>query len=259
MGMKKLYQLAGIGQFPWTAIHEYEITRAEHFEHIIPYNYTMQWSVLFFDLDDTLYPKTNGLWEAIRLKMTDYLRDPLGFAPDEIQEIRQTYYEKYGTTLRGLQTHHTVDADDYLAYVHDLPLEDFIVPEPELHKMLRSLPQSKWIFTNADADHAEGVLRALAIENCFKGIIDVRALDFLCKPDQKAYQRALELAGDPDPDECVLLDDSIRNLVPAHQAGFTTVLVGSDENIPQVDYAVEKLTDLPQVLPGLWTLAPKAD
>ncbi len=175
---------------------------------------------MFFDLDDTLYPNTNGLWEAIRLRMTDYLRDPLGFAPDEIQEIRQSYYENYGTTLRGLQTHHEVDEDDYLAYVHDLPLEEFISPDPGLRSMLESLPQKKWIFTNADADHAKRVLKVLGIEDCFSGIIDVRALDFLCKPDRKAYVRALDLAGEANPENCVLLDDSIRNLTPAHQLGI---------------------------------------
>jgi pyrimidine 5'-nucleotidase len=211
------------------------------------------WNVLFFDLDDTLYPNTNGLWEAIRLRMTDYLRDPLGFAPDEIQEIRQSYYENYGTTLRGLQTHHEVDEDDYLAYVHDLPLEEFISPDPGLRSMLESLPQKKWIFTNADADHAKRVLKVLGIEDCFSGIIDVRALDFLCKPDRKAYVRALDLAGEANPENCVLLDDSIRNLTPAHQAGYTTVLVGSTEQYQAADYSIESLKDLPQVFKQLWS------
>jgi pyrimidine 5'-nucleotidase len=211
------------------------------------------WNVLFFDLDDTLYPNTNGLWEAIRLRMTDYLRDPLGFAPDEIQEIRQSYYENYGTTLRGLQTHHEVDQDDYLAYVHDLPLEEFISPDPGLRSMLESLPQKKWIFTNADADHAKRVLKVLGIEDCFSGIIDVRALDFLCKPDRKAYVRALDLAGETNSENCVLLDDSIRNLTPAHQAGYTTVLVGSTEQNQAADYTIESLKDLPQVFKQLWS------
>jgi len=211
------------------------------------------WNVLFFDLDDTLYPNTNGLWEAIRLRMTDYLRDTLGFAPDEIQEIRQSYYENYGTTLRGLQTHHEVDEDDYLAYVHDLPLEEFISPDPRLRSMLESLPQKKWIFTNADADHAKRVLKVLGIEDCFSGIIDVRALDFLCKPDRKAYVRALDLAGEANPENCVLLDDSIRNLTPAHQAGYTTVLVGSTEQNQAADYTIESLKDLPQVFKQLWS------
>jgi pyrimidine 5'-nucleotidase len=210
------------------------------------------WTVLFFDLDDTLYPNTNGLWEAIRLRMTDYLRDQLGFPPEEIQEIRQSYYETFGTTLRGLQTHHEVDEDDYLAFVHDLPLEEYISPDGELRSMLESLPQRKWIFTNADAAHAKRVLQTLGIEDCFSGIIDVRALEFLCKPESQAYSRALELAGENNPKNCVLLDDSIRNLIPAHQAGFTTVLVGSAEQNQAADYSVDRLIDLPRVFTQLW-------
>ena len=213
----------------------------------------MKRSVLFFDLDDTLYPNTNGLWEAIRLRMTDYLHDPLGFHPDEIQELRQSYFETYGTTLRGLQIHHAVDTNEYLAYVHDLPLEDYISPDPQLRNMLVSLPQKKWIFTNADADHAKRVIDVLGLENCFESIIDVRALDFLCKPEQQAYQRALDLAGEANPANCVLFDDSIRNLVPAYQAGFTTVLVGSTDAHPQVNYSLSSLNDLPQVFPQLWS------
>ncbi len=213
----------------------------------------MNWSVLFFDLDDTLYPNTNGLWEAIRVRMTDYLRDPLGFHPNEIQDIRQSYYETYGTTLRGLQTHHEVDENDYLAYVHDIPLEEYISPDPQLRKMLESLPQKKWIFTNADADHAMRVIKALDIDDCFSGIIDVRALGFLCKPDHQAYQRALDLVGEPDPHQCVLLDDSLRNLKPAHQVGFTTVLVGQDGEHPEANYSIINLKDLPRVFPQLWS------
>jgi len=210
------------------------------------------WTVLFFDLDDTLYPNTNGLWEAIRLRMTDYLHDALGFDPSEIQELRQTYYETYGTTLRGLQLHHEVNEDDYLAYVHDLPLEQYISPDPQLRSLLKSLTQKKWIFTNADADHASRVLQVLGIDDCFSGIIDVRVLGFLCKPDRKAYARALELAGETNPEKCVLLDDSIRNLIPAHQAGFTTVLVGSPQHNQSADYSIQNLKDLPQVFNQLW-------
>ncbi len=30
----------------------------------------------------------------------------------------------YGTTLKGLQIHNKVDTDEYLAYVHNVPLEN---------------------------------------------------------------------------------------------------------------------------------------
>ena len=213
----------------------------------------MTWSVLFFDLDDTLYSNTNGLWAAIRGRMTDYLSDQLGFPPEETQELALHYYQTYGTTLRGLQINHSVDTDEYLAYVHDLPLEDYISPDPELHNLLDSLPQQKWIFTNADANHANRVLGVLGLEDCFTGIIDVRALGFICKPEEEAYKRSLELANGVEPANCVLFEDSIRNLAPAQEIGFETVLVGTDEMHPAADYSVRNLKDLPQVFPGLWS------
>jgi pyrimidine 5'-nucleotidase len=212
----------------------------------------MEFSVLFFDLDDTLYSRTNGLWEAIRGRMTDFMQERLGFPPDEIPDLRRNYFEQYGTTLRGLQINHSVDSDEYLAYVHDLPLEEFISPNPNLHNLLFSLPQQKWIFTNADEDHAKRVLGALGLTDCFTGIIDVRALGFLCKPEKKAYQHALSLANGANPGHSVFLDDSPRNLEPAHQIGFTTVLVGTSKSHPVADYSVDNLIDLPEVFPQLW-------
>ena len=212
----------------------------------------MDYSVLFFDLDDTLYSNTNGLWEAIRERMTKFMRERLGFLPDVIPDLRRDYFKKYGTTLRGLQINHSVDSDEYLAYVHDLPLEEFILPDPNLHNLLFSLPQQKWIFTNADENHAKRVLGILGLTDCFTGIIDVRALEFLCKPDRKAYQRALSLVNGAEPNHSVFLDDSPRNLEPAYQLGFTTVLVGTSEAHPVADYAVDNLLDLPEVFPQLW-------
>jgi pyrimidine 5'-nucleotidase len=154
--------------------------------------------------------------------------------------------------LRGLQIHHQVDASEYLAYVHDLPLEEFLHPDPAMRTLLLGLPQRKWIFTNADSDHAGRVLETLGLADCFFGIVDVRALGYLCKPDVKAYYRALSLAGEGDPQQCVFLDDAPRNLEPARGLGFTTVLVGSREPHPSANYSIPCLKDLPQVMPQLY-------
>ena len=114
----------------------------------------MSFTTLFFDLDETLYTKGNGLWDAIAARMNEYIQVQLNLPPEEVTKLRLHYYESYGTTLRGLQIHHQVDANDYLAYVHDLPLEDYIHPDPQLHQLLSRLSLRKWIFTNADAHHA---------------------------------------------------------------------------------------------------------
>ncbi|MEW5872372.1 MAG: pyrimidine 5'-nucleotidase [Chloroflexota bacterium] len=216
----------------------------------------MPYTSIFFDLDDTIYPNQSGLWEAIRARMSQYMFERLGLPWERIPELRHDYFTTYGTTLRGLQKHYQVDADDYLAYVHDLPLEQYLQPSPALGPLLRSLPQRRWIFTNADADHARRVLSFLGILDCFEGIVDVRAIEFACKPETIAYQRALALAGQPEPARCVLLDDSPYNLAPARQMGFTTVLVGQHENgnLAAV-HTIASILELPEVMPDLWEAA----
>jgi putative hydrolase of the HAD superfamily len=213
----------------------------------------MSYTTLFFDLDDTLYPGSNGLWSLIRARMGQYMTDVLGFAETEVPALRRSYYETYGTTLRGLQIHHQVDANDYLRYVHDLPLEQFIQPNPELKTLLLSLPQQRWVFTNADADHANRVMSALGVQDCFHGIIDIRALGFICKPELDAFQRALRLAGDPAPEACVLLDDSVSNLAAARQIGFSTVWVSQNgSSHPAAQITLSGLLELPLKMPCLW-------
>lgn len=213
----------------------------------------MEYTTLFFDLDDTIYSGSTGLWDAIRSRMSQYMVEKIGLPEVDVPALRRSYYEIYGTTLRGLQTHHQVDAEDYLAYVHNLPLEDYLQPSQKLRSMLLSLPQSCWIFTNADDEHANRVLDYLYLSDCFDGIIDVKAIDFACKPELVAYQRALTLSGNPDPQGCVLLDDAALNLITAREMGFTTVLVNSNDHFHQAAvHTIPELSVLPDVMPELW-------
>lgn len=212
----------------------------------------MRFTTAFFDLDDTLYPAEAGLWLAIRNRMSFYMIERMGLPPEQVDAMRKSYLDTYGTTLRGLQHNFHIDTNDYLAYVHDLPLHEFIRPDPSVRQMLLSMPQKRWIFTNADKQHALRVLATLNLEGCFDGIIDVRAMDFLNKPDPMAYRRALEIAGVDDPHDCVLLDDAERNLGPAREMGFTTVLVNPNFENNSAQYHICSIRDLPGVLPELW-------
>ncbi len=212
----------------------------------------MHFKSLYFDLDDTLYPANSGLWAAIRERMNAYMQRMIDLPIADIIRLRQGYLETYGTTLRGLQAHFDVDKDEYLAFVHDLPLEKFIHPDPGLRTLLLSLPQRRWVFTNADNNHANRVLKILELDDCFNGIIDIRAINFACKPDKIAYHRALKIAGDDDPALCVIFDDALRNLAPAREIGFYTILVGKDGTEPSVNQAITSLHELKHCLPELW-------
>jgi pyrimidine 5'-nucleotidase len=214
----------------------------------------MKFSTLFFDLDATLYPASNGLWEQIRLRIFQYMEEVVGIKKDQIPETRDRYWKTYGTTLEGLRIHHQVEVDNYLAYVHNLPLENYLKDDPHLREHLSSLPQDLWVFTNADQVHAERVLKKLGIANLFTGIVDLIKLDLVVKPDPAAYKKALQLAGSPDPAECVHFDDLLPNLMTANKMGITTCLVGNNSQPPDyIDYQMETIHNIRNIMPELWT------
>jgi putative hydrolase of the HAD superfamily len=155
------------------------------------HNNRMAFTTIFFDLDETLYPASCGLWPAIKERINLYMRERLDFTPEQIEILRVKYFREYGTTLRGLQANHNVSEEDYLAFVHDLPLEEYLQPDAELRAMLETLTTQKFIFTNADAAHASRVIHALGLDGCFNAILDVHVVVPYCKPMRQSFEIAL--------------------------------------------------------------------
>lgn len=190
------------------------------------YNRPMRFTTIFFDLDDTLYPSNSGLWKAIKGRMNDYMRDYMGFDEKEIPQLREKYFLQYGTTLRGLQAHHKINTDEYLAYVHDLSLKDYLAPDPLQRSVIASLPTRNLIFTNADIHHAQRVLTVLNLNDLFPTIVDVNAVAPHCKPMPESFEIAMKLAGEIDPSRCVMIDDITRTTRAAREAGMFSILYG---------------------------------
>ncbi|MGD8813243.1 MAG: hypothetical protein PVI78_02070, partial [Anaerolineales bacterium] len=122
-----------------------------------------RFSTLLIDLDDTLYPSNNGIWEAIGDRINLYMRVRHGIQADRVRQLRDEYLRNYGTTLHGLMTNHGTDPHDYLNFVHDIPLEEYLQSNPALKSLLRRLPQRRVIFTNASHGHVQRVLKRLDI------------------------------------------------------------------------------------------------
>ncbi len=223
----------------------------------IRYNADMNFSTLFFDLDATLYPVSNGLWDHIRLRIYQFMQEEVGIPENEIPQTRDHYWTTYGTTLEGLRIHHQVDPDHYLGYVHDLPLEDYLQEDPVLRDLLKTLPQDLWIFTNADHHHAERVLGKLGITDLFSGIVDLLSLNFAVKPNPIAYQKALKIAGGIDSSRCILFDDLLPNLAAAKKLGFTTTLVGKNgQPSKYLDFQLDTIHEMKDHMPELWSGTP---
>jgi putative hydrolase of the HAD superfamily len=205
---------------------------------------------LIMDLDETLYPRSTGLMAAIGQRILLYITTHMGFTLDEAAILRKQFFVQYGTTLRGLQLEYHLDPSDYLQFVHNVPLEDYIVPDPALDMMLSRIRLDKVIFTNADAAHARRVMERLGVARHFSKVIDIHTVDYNCKPNPEAYGRALDALGTTGA-ACILVEDSARNLRPARQLfGMTTVLVDGDK-ADGVDYAIGSLMELEQLVARL--------
>lgn len=210
----------------------------------------MSFKAMFFDLDDTLYPSTTGIWNAIGDRMDHYITDSLGFAPIDVKKMRNELFYEYGTTLRGLKTLYDIDERAFLDFVHDVPLDRFLQKDVVLVDTLSLFPNRKIIFTNASQDHAERVIEILGIDEFFSEIIDILQISPYCKPMPEAYHKALEISGLSNPADCVVIDDSPRNLKTASEMGFFTIQVGSDTRCPYADAAILTIADLPDVIPA---------
>ena len=213
--------------------------------------------VLFLDLDDTLYPSSTGLWEAIGDRILSYMVEVAGVPPERAASLRDEYFQAYGTTLTGLRIHQGIDPLEYLRYVHDLPLERYLTPDPAVRAVLAAVPLRRIVFTNADHGHADRVLRRLNLTDVIDQIIDIIDVGWAPKPADDAYTRALAAAHEDEAQACLLLDDLVRNILPAERLGMTGVLVGRKEPAAGVRYQIDLLAELPAVLHGLGVPFPK--
>jgi putative hydrolase of the HAD superfamily len=209
----------------------------------------MVFETIFIDLDDTLYPSSNGLWQTLRNRIELYMVEIMKLPPEIVPSLRKELFLKHGTTLRGLSEIYKIDEQEFLDFVHNVPLTQYLRPDPDLRETLAQYPQRKVIFTNADTNHANRVIVTLGLEGIFDQIIDVRDIRPYCKPQPEAFQIALKLANVLNPQDCVMIDDSRPNLIGARDAGLFTIQIGTEERAPEVDACILSLLDLPNVIP----------
>lgn len=200
---------------------------------------------LLIDCDDTLYPQSSGAWELVGVRINQFMHQEMHFPEHEVNALRARLWRQYGTTLRGLQNEYSVDIDAYLDYVHDVPLETILQPNPKLDLILSKISQRKWVFTNASSAHALRVLDLLGVASHFEGIIDIYAIAPHCKPEVGAFHRALSMISEK-PEQCLLVDDSPPNLDTARSLGMQTVSVGTRRH--DASPHIDSIQQLDQVL-----------
>src|SRR5580693_5386594 len=173
-----------------------------------------------FDLDNTLYPASSGLFPQVQARMNEYICARLGVSMDAAKELRAQYFREHGTTMHGLMAVHRVDPHEFMAFVHDVDLS--VVPaNPELVAALNGLSGRKLIYTNGSVPHAENLLKHLGISHHFDDIFDIVASDFAPKPAMAPFRefvRRFEI----EPTRALMVEDMAKNLAPAVTHATTT-------------------------------------
>lgn len=192
---------------------------------------------VLFDLDNTLYPPERDLFSLIDRRINRYMEEVVAIPADQVDGLRRHYWKAYGATLQGLIRHYGVDPEDYLEYVHDVDVTGRLRPDPQLRDGLQQLAARRFVFTNGSRGHAERVLAALGLDDSFEEIFDIRIAAYQPKPNPDPYLGVLRWLGLPAK-RCVMVEDSLDNLVTAGQLGMTTVLVGCGTAAADVDHRV---------------------
>lgn len=207
-----------------------------------------------FDLDNTLYPRHTNLFAQVDVRIREYVARLLSVGPEDALRVQKDYYRRYGTTLRGLMEEHSISADDFLSYVHDIDHSP-VAPDPRLAAAIERLPGPKFIFTNGSRAHAEKIAGRLGITHHFDDIFDIVSANLLPKPNQETYDRFVATTGIA-PQRAAMFEDLSRNLSVPSALGMATVLIvpepmrevmitedweleGSDE--PHVDFVTDNL------------------
>ena len=205
--------------------------------------------VWLFDLDNTLHDASPHIFPHINRSMTEYIEHHLGVAAEEAARIRRDYWLRYGATLLGLVRHHGTDPRHFLHHTHQFPdLRRMVVVDKALRAALCRLPGRKIVFSNAPRAYAEQVLDIAGLRRCFDSVWTIERLRFQPKPQLAGFRRLLQRER-LNPHDCIMVEESPANLVPAKRLGMKTVLIARAPGRPcHVDLRLESVLQLPRHL-----------
>ena len=196
-----------------------------------------------FDLDNTLHDAQSKIFPLVNTKMNEYISSYLDISLEDASSLRESYWERYGATLKGLIKHHNINPIDFLSVTHNL--QDFnklVLPENNLKKTLSKIQGRKIIYTNAPKTYTYKTLKISKIFELFDEIFTIEDSNFIPKPDQFTMNTFLKKY---NISEGFFIDDVKENLIAAKNSGLTTIWITNEENQPSyIDKKIEKISDL---------------
>lgn len=213
--------------------------------------------IWLFDYDLTLYgEEERDVLNSLDHRISLFVQKTVGGSFEDASKIRTDYLVRFGTTLSGLMAMNGSDPDDFFDFIHEPEFLTYPKKSPEKRALLQSLRGRRLVFTNGRHDWSEAGMDSMGVRDCMEHVFDLKLMGWEGKPHVSAYEKMerfldekygiRDCEGNP---RIILLEDSLRNLEPAHARGWTTILV--NPNIlacDWVDFHIPHLLDLSQIL-----------
>ncbi|KAJ1394418.1 HAD-like superfamily [Sesbania bispinosa] len=229
---------------------------------------TPKYDCLLFDLDDTLYPCSSGLAEALLKNIKDYMVEKLGIEQRKTDDLCNLLYKNYGTTVAGLRIFTNADKVHAVKVLCRLGLEDcfegmtcFETLNP-IHKSIVSDDEDDIEFNpttnNGTTTRIFDIIEHFSQPNP-SAVLPKTPI--ICKPSENAIELALKIAN-INPQRTLFFEDSVRNIQAGKRLGLHTVLVGASQRVKGAsqrvkgaDYVLESIHNLTEAVPELWETA----
>lgn len=186
----------------------------------------MKW---LFDLDNTLYSADNGMFDYLNERINIFISEKFSIDFKTVINLRKRYIKEFCSTLLGLKAEFEINPEEYLVFVHNIDVSEYIKKDDRLKDFLLSLPGEKIVITNSPLFHAENVLSTLGIYEIFDRIYDIKFMDYLGKPYTHSIKKVIANAG-IDIKGSIFIDDSFENIISAKYLGFKTIYVRKSGN-----------------------------
>jgi putative hydrolase of the HAD superfamily len=193
-------------------------------------------TTLVFDLDGVLYPASNGYLENVRDNQRKFLTEKFNLSLEDARRVRKEAFEKHNQTLKGLRSlGYAVEHDEFTEYVRK-GYDEYLSCDLRVNKTLERLKlacskrKGKMVLmTNTAEKQARKCLGALNIdEKLFEdGIYGSSFMGDNAKPMPEAFEMVCEDIG-VSPKECVMFEDSFKNLKTCVALGMGGVFVAGE-------------------------------
>ena len=214
--------------------------------------------IWLFDYDLTLYgEEERHVLNSLDHRIAEFVQKTVGGTFESATEIRKDYLHRFGTTLSGLMAMNGTAPDDFFDFIHEPEYLIYPKVSPEKFALLMSIVGHRFVFTNGRGDWSRAGMARMEIAPAIEDVFDLKLMDWEGKPHVSAYEkiekwlvsRGVLDEKASDKSQIVLLEDSLRNLEPAHERGWTTILVNPNIQAPEwVNFHIPHLLNLKELL-----------